>query len=166
MEIILYTNDSDNKVVNKSISELKRTQASLLEPTDHVNPSITVERDAISQLANYLFIEEFGRYYYIEDIIFETNSRLRYNCHVDVLMTYKFQIGESTQIITRSSDPAVYNSYLNDGMFQAQSNMQIQQKILKVDKFNTRLSTTDEGTANYILTTVNGKLYEAPEEAN
>lgn len=159
MTLTLYINQSDTLVVNKQIEALKsQVEFKLLDDCDEFSPVLILKNETAAQSANYIYIEDWHKYYYITDRTYNNNGILTLACREDVLMTLKGQYLGIPQIITRSSDPAVYNSYLNDGMFQAQSNMQIQQKILKVDKFNTRLSTTDDGTANYILTTINGKI--------
>ena len=131
MQVTLYNNSSDPRYLNKNITQLKTVQCKLLEPTDHLEPSLTFEKDNYVLQANYMYIPDLGRYYYIIDIIFETNNRIRVNTMVDVLMSYKDQLNNSYFIITRSSMKEVYNLYLNDPRMGSQQNKQIQQKVMK-----------------------------------
>lgn len=135
MQVTLYNNSSDPRYLNKDITELKTVQCKLLEPTDHLEPSLTLEKDSYVLQANYMYIPDFGRYYYIIDIIYETNNRIRVNTMVDVLMSYKDQLKNSSFIITRSSMKEVYNLYLNDPRMGSQQNKQIQQKIIETNEF-------------------------------
>ena len=67
--------------------------------------SHVVYTKAISDLCscNYVYIKEFNRYYFIEDIsIFRTNL-WRIKCHVDVLTSYQNEILEQYLFISRSS---------------------------------------------------------------
>lgn len=164
----LYVTNSDNKKLNKSLSKIKDITFKLVETCNFDNPTFIFERDQQDEIlkSNYFYVDQWERFFYLESPTIIDFNRVLFTGRTDLLMTAKAELLETIQTITRTSDPAVYNSYLNDGLFQAQSNMQIQQKILKVDKFNTRLSTTDDGTANYVLTTVNAKNVGAQEEAN
>ena len=54
------------------------------------------------------YVNAFGAYYFVDDIIALTNDMLELHCTVDVLATYKDSIGSSSQYVIRSasqSDP-------------------------------------------------------------
>lgn len=59
---------------------------------------------AIGELAklNYLFIERFARYYFIDDIVYENDGLVELHCSVDVLMSYASEINGSQQEVIRS----------------------------------------------------------------
>lgn len=42
--------------------------------------------------ANYLYCPDFGRYYFVDDIVILTGQRAEIHCSVDVLMSYRDQI--------------------------------------------------------------------------
>ena len=73
MEVILYTNNSDNKKVGKSLSVQATINGTLREGCSMVDPVIqfsdSVVNNAIAAASNYAKIADFGRYYYITDII-------------------------------------------------------------------------------------------------
>lgn len=165
MTLTLYLNQSDTLVVNKQIEAIKsQVEFKLLDDCDEFSPVLILKNETAAQRANYIYIEDWNKYYYITDRTYNNNGILTLTCREDVLMTLKGQYLGIPQIITRSSDPAVYNSMLEDNLFQAQSNMQIQQKVLGVDVFNTRDNPSADVTLNYVLTTVRGREYVQPTE--
>lgn len=126
---------SATNVVNKEFSRAGidllgtlRTGSSLLDPV------IIVEANAPGFQANgynYCHIEEFGRYYYITNIISTNQTLWEIHCHVDVLMSYKEQIGAQTAIVARQESQ--YNLMLDDGVFMCYQNPKIQTKTFSVD---------------------------------
>lgn len=163
MQVTLYNNLSDPRKMNKNIQTISTVNCKLLEPTDMLNPSITLELTPHNINANYLYIPDFGRYYYIIDMIIETKERIRFDCKVDVLMTYKDNISQTDFIVTRSSMKEVYNMYLNDPRMGSQQNKQIQQKVMK--KYDSLGAEVDNefdfyGTNNcYVLTAGAPEIY-------
>lgn len=60
---------------------------------DDANNDITfISSDVSLYYANYVYIPEFKRYYYINDIIVVTNALIQINTDVDVLMSFKDDI--------------------------------------------------------------------------
>lgn len=120
MTITFYYNTSDNNVLDKQIQEaftspmlgILRDESSILAPV------ITVEA-SVSSFANvnYAYISEFGRYYYIEDISSIRNGLTQITMRVDVLMSYKDQIKNSSALVKRNAYN--YNLLLNDGSLAA-----------------------------------------------
>ena len=58
----------------------------------------------IGELAklNYLYIERFQRYYFIDDIIFNNDGLIELHCSIDVLMSYANDIYGSQQEVIRA----------------------------------------------------------------
>jgi hypothetical protein len=84
-----------------------RTETSLL------NPEIDVQTTGVIN-ANYAYIEEFGRYYEVKDIISIRNNIWRLKLKVDVLFSYKDAIGELPCIVSRTSSDEYISKDLND----------------------------------------------------
>lgn len=59
-----------------------------------------------------MYIPEFDRYYFINDIASLHNNIWRISGHVDVLETYKTAILSNSAVIKRQE--SMYNTYLND----------------------------------------------------
>lgn len=126
MTIKLYKNLSDKVVVDKSITQVgSDITGTLREGCSVIDPVIKFESTVGSHLTdcNYAYITEFGRYYYINNIIC-TGKLFEVHMHVDVLMTYKDGIRENTAVISRQERN--YNLYLQDGVFKTYSQPHIQ----------------------------------------
>lgn len=99
-----------------------------------IDPVLIVEANAPGFHANgynYCYVEEFGRYYFITDIVSVNYTLWEIHCHVDVLMSYKDQIKEQTAIVARQE--AKYNLMLDDGIFMSYQNPKIQTKYFSVE---------------------------------
>lgn len=83
-----------------------------------INPVIEVSTDPTGY--NYCYIASFGRYYYIEDIVFQKGIWICY-CSVDVLASYKSQIGSSSFYVTRSASS--YDGNIVDAQYPATSDV-------------------------------------------
>ena len=126
MTIILYSNISELNAVNKSLTELTTIHGTLREQSSFIDPVITIEGiDQYLSSANYAYIPEFGRYYFITGIESVRNGLWRLSFHVDVLYTYREQIKSNHAIIERNE--LEYDLKLNDGLFQTQQNPRIAQ---------------------------------------
>lgn len=127
MTINLFQNNSDANVVQKSITAKGTVTGTLREGCSIIDPVIKIEGISGSDLPylNYLEIVEFGRYYYIRDIVL-VGKLFEVHCHIDVLETYKDQIKPLPAIIARNSEQ--YNLYLQDGLIKEYANPHIQIK--------------------------------------
>lgn len=126
MTIKLYKNLSDKVVVDKSITQVgSDITGTLREGCSVIDPVIKFESTVGSHLTdcNYAYITEFGRYYYINNIVCVGNL-FELHMHVDVLMTYKDGIRENSAVISRQERN--YNLYLQDGVFKTYSQPHIQ----------------------------------------
>lgn len=129
MNLVLYSNTSDNNVVSKSITQLKSMTGTLREACSVTDPIIKVDGLTASQLksANYAYISDFGRYYYINNIIC-VGKLYELHMHVDVLMSYASGIRSQTAVISRQQNKNLYNLYLQDGVFKTYANPKYQIK--------------------------------------
>ena len=127
MELILYTNNSNNKVVTKDITALATLNGTLRANCSMVNPIITVEaiNNSIAASCNYAKIAEFGRYYFVNDIIF-TGKLYEIHMHVDVLSSFQTPLKSLDAVIGRSEQE--FNLYLQDGYFKTYQNPMIEIK--------------------------------------
>lgn len=116
-----------DKVLQQQIPDLVGT---LRTGSSIIDPVIIVEANAPGFQANdsnYIYVEEFGRYYYITNIISINYTLWELHCHVDVLMSYKEQIRAQIAIVARQE--AQYNLMLDDGIFMCYQNPKIQTKL-------------------------------------
>lgn len=97
MTVKLYNNNSENRVVNKNITFIQTYDCILYNSSSITN--IVLKLKHIPE-GNYLYIPYFGRYYYIVDIV--TDSQSCYvTCKCDVLMSYKADIYGTEQLVSR-----------------------------------------------------------------
>ena len=81
---------------------------------NRINPAILVDTDRVNlDDTNYMYIPEFGRYYFITSIEGNAGHGVIVHGHVDVLMSYEEKIRQCKCIAERSTSN--YNWYLIDG---------------------------------------------------
>ena len=127
MILRLFQNMSDTHVVQKDIIQKAEISGTLLEDCSILEPVIATPLIAASDLKyiNYAEIPDFGRYYYVTDIICR-GKLFEVHMKIDVLNTYKDQIKPLSAIIARNESR--YNLYLRDGLIQQYANPHIQIK--------------------------------------
>ena len=127
MILKLYKNLSEKNVVDKNITELATITGTLREDCSVINPVIMIEDTAGFDLkfTNYAYIEEFGRFYYINNIVCKGHL-FELNMHVDVLKTHANGIRANEAVISRQQNN--YNLYLQDGVFKTYAYPHIQIK--------------------------------------
>lgn len=116
MKIEFYTNLSDPDTLEKNISKVLELNGTLRDECNIENPIINIENNGIVG-ANYCYIPEFNRYYYIEDQTLVRNDIVRLSLKVDVLYTYKEQIKALNVIINNSSSS--FDNYLSSELWVA-----------------------------------------------
>lgn len=123
--IVLMKNNSDDNVVSKSLVTLDTITGTLRDQCSILFPIIKIQGNVPTN-CNYFYIEEFGRYYYMTDIISYRNDLFELHGKVDVLKTYESQIKASTGIVSRQENK--FNLYLDDGAFLVYSNTKFEIK--------------------------------------
>lgn len=115
MKCYLYWNKSDSKYLNKNIVQVGNSyiEIELIKPTSIIHPTLIMSAPSRINEANYIYIEELARYYYIDDYTMEHN-RIVVNCSVDVLMSHKKGIMVNEYIIERTNKEGLMNFYLHD----------------------------------------------------
>lgn len=112
MNVTLYINNSDERYIDKNITSLGSYSSFYLkDDTNLTHPTLKLSDTSLSENANYLYIQELGRYYYIRDKRYSKQC-IYLDCEVDVLMSFKTQIRDMNAIISRNT--TLYNLYLND----------------------------------------------------
>lgn len=111
MTLILYQNKSEYNKLDKELVEILNLTGTLKNSCSILAPVILIENDSLIN-ANYCYIPEYNRYYFITDVTVIKNKLFQISCSVDVLMTFKDNIRQQTAIIARQEN--LYNLYLND----------------------------------------------------
>lgn len=114
MKAKLYFNNSDKRVVDKNLTQVKGDfYVEILDDSSVTNPVLKLQTSRGVLNANYLWLEDFHRYYYINDWTV-SHGYIIINCHVDVLMTYAGEIRLQSCIVRRNEAYDRCNSYQND----------------------------------------------------
>ena len=127
VHITLYKNTSPDNYVTKSLSSPLAFEGTFRGECGVLYPVFVIETDSNISEYNFCYIQEFNRYYFISDMVAETNKLWRVYCSVDVLHTYSSQIRQHSAIIAKQEND--WNLYLNDGdTFKVYQNPKIVQK--------------------------------------
>lgn len=121
-DVVLMTNTSPANYLDKNLTTVSTVSGTLREESNIVNPSILVELNSVPAVVNYLYVGEFGRYYFVNDITSVRNGLWRFDCTSDPLTSFKTQIRACTGIIKRAESGDAFNVMLDDGSFKAYNN--------------------------------------------
>ncbi len=102
------TNDSTN-TINKTLNFISDIDVKFKEEVNIYNPNIILKYDDLINF-NYIYIDKFRRYYFIEDVEVFPNKIYRISLKCDVLMSFKDDILASYGNITSQTN---YNDYYN-----------------------------------------------------
>jgi len=124
MTSTFYINNSDNRVVNKQlIPVINNVDIVFKSDTDIYKPTLIISNINSIENANYLYIEDLDRYYYINEK--EQSQQMIYlYCITDVLMTYSNYIKELYGTIRRQSN--IFDTYLKDNEFLVEGYSRVQ----------------------------------------
>ena len=135
----LYTNASPRNYVSKTITQVGTSlSGDLRAESSIINPGIRVALDSVPANVNYMYVQDWGRYYFIDDIVSVRAGIWELRGSVDPLMSFGTALKACTGIAHRAESANAYNTYLDDGSFRAYSNPHI-----RTVKFTQGFSTYD-----------------------
>lgn len=102
MIINLLKTDSEMNRLVKKYSAVKSVSGNLTDACSIINPDFTLEYDAAIYNANYCYIPEFKRYYFITEIIVEEKFMM-IKMHADALMNAHDAVMKARATILRSN---------------------------------------------------------------
>lgn len=110
MKVYLYYNVSENNKLEKRIDELEVIDIAFKGNDSVTNPVIKFKVSDTVKIANYMWIEDYKRYYFITDKRPLTGGMWAVTGHVDVLMTWRVNIRQLSGIVKESAN--LGNNYL------------------------------------------------------
>ena len=133
MTIILYTGfakkKNSTKVPPAGTTSITLT-GYLKEPCSVMAPVVQIERmvvDAVPDPYNYAYIAVFGRYYFVKDVTW-TEGMWEISLEVDVLASYRTQIGNQSEYILRTnSNTTNYDPMITDTLYPASNDISLYQ---------------------------------------
>lgn len=106
---------AEKRSLDKTMSSVVSHTATLRNESSVVDPVILIDADAGSLAAcNYMHIGEFGRYYFITDVIAVSEGLAEVHGHCDVLRTYASYIRKNPAIIGRTANSWKVNNLIVD----------------------------------------------------
>jgi Tfp pilus assembly protein PilO len=114
MTITFYNNKSENSRIDKTsyLEEVLSIEGTLRDSCSVTNPVIQVQHvDFLN--ANYAYIPEFNRYYFITDIVSVRTYLWEIHMHVDVLMSFGEQLRQLTAYVSRW-EKSTYENIIDD----------------------------------------------------
>lgn len=151
MKVILYTNKSDSRTVNKSLTELATVNCSIYNSNSVMSPQLLLETQSYSFNANYCYIEELARYYYITDWKLEQGLRIILNLKVDTLMSFRGELTKGGTVIRQEN---IGINYVRDEQLPLLSSRKT--ATIKFDSGEFNINTADSTSYNYILNVAGG----------
>lgn len=114
MNIKLYINESNNNVLNKKITLISEDNILLKDNVDVYKPIIKIKKPLLNN-CNYVYIEDFKRYYYITNKKSINTEVMELSLKCDVLMSFKNDILNSKGLIIKSEN--LINDYINSDIY-------------------------------------------------
>lgn len=111
--VIFYKTNSDPRALNKNLIEIGSLSCELRDKTSIDKPSMLVSLPATYKAANYMYIADFNRYYFITATI-ENGAMCRLEGKSDVLMSFKTGIKNTKALLNRTSENQDINLYFAD----------------------------------------------------
>lgn len=150
MEMDVYINKSDRRVVNKQLELIEKNVQFWLktDATDVMNPSFYVTyKNSTFDGVNYVVTHSgFGsRRYFVNNIEFTSENTAILHCHVDVLSTYWDEIKNRVELVARQE--FVYSNDIIDTLLTTKNS-----KTIEIVKFNEKIG----GDYNYYITVTGG----------
>ena len=153
MEIKIYKNNDDNRVINKSLELLKTKNVILKDNVDIMNAVIILKYDkTLFENMNYFYIPEYRRYYYLKNKQCMDALHYSINLSVDVLMSFKDSFINTPMLINRTSKKEKRNFELADSNIQTSAQKIVMTEKIESDVFNVK----EYSQCKYLLNVIGG----------
>lgn len=127
MTIQALRSTSDRRKIGKVFKDKKiEYDVELYGEFSCMNPTFIIRHFNILEY-NYIYVKEWGRFYFIEDFILD-GVRCLVKCHIDVLETYKVEIKGLKLLVERSQN--VNNGFIVDEQAPTNANRIISKTTL------------------------------------
>lgn len=115
--IQLYFNGSERKVIGKAITAIGNPVTCIIKGDSSIMSPVFILNASSGYLSgiNYLYWQDTGRYYFIDDVQVLTGSRVALYCTVDVLESFSTGIKNQTAIVAKQQNEN--NLFYDDGSF-------------------------------------------------
>lgn len=115
MEVIFYRNESPKNKIVKTVTEVTTMSGTLRDRCDITRPTVIFSDDEVVN-ANYMYIPDFNRYYFIDSIESIRTGLWSVTARVDVLASYASTI-LSQSVILADTAATQKNTYIPNDAF-------------------------------------------------
>lgn len=157
MKIELYKSESDAKTINKVLKNKIELEGTFREETSLISPQILIQSDPKLFLYNYMYIPDFDRYYFINNISSYRQNLIIIEARVDVLMSFKDEFLLNAGIVANSE--TVFNMLLENNEIPVQINQKITDRVFTDVPFFNKI------TCIMACTNTTQTVEESPAEA-
>ena len=138
ISVKLCHNSSPVEKIGKTIDAGTSYDCVLKAGTSVLTPTIILCDTGVNLKGyNYMYIADFGRYYFIDDIVTKNNDVWEVSGHVDVLETYATAIKANSAVLRRQQN--IFNLYLDDPEFKTLNTVRVQTKKFPNSQFSKTL---------------------------
>lgn len=155
MQVTIYRTDDDANVVPKSKKQIQKYDN--VQPYDDfsiINPIVVLGFQNIENFAkaNYAYINELKRYYYITDVVIE-NQRIILKMRVDPLESFWDELKRIKMCITRQEN-LKSNPFIDDEKISLRANLSYGVKKLSGGDVSFLANPNSATAHNFILNSI------------
>lgn len=162
--INFYNSSEDKRTVYKNPTIGQTAIAELYDTTSVLNPRFRLAYNAAYTHYNYMYVAEFDRYYFITDITTDSGGAIIISGKVDVLNTYKTEIGALQAIVVRHSrknqQGSARSTWIEDTRLPIQSGRAV--KAILFENSDLNIDTATMTSNNFILNVAGGGAISNP----
>lgn len=114
MEVVLYYNASDDRVINKTLVGGLTLQGEMRDDCSIMTPTVRFHSAEVLRY-NYCYIPTLQRYYAITEINAYRDTMYDVSMSVDVLMSFRGDIMTFPVIVDKQTMPENGDEYIDDG---------------------------------------------------
>ena len=115
MTILFYSVSARKNELSKTLGTATSLTGTLREPVSLTDPEILIESATVPAY-NYAYIADFGRYYFVRNVISVSNVIVEFILEVDAMASVKSQIGGSSEYVLRSASN--YDGLISDTVYR------------------------------------------------
>ena len=143
-----YKSTAEKNRMDKSayLTEIIQSTGTLRRATSIISPEFEFIYNKVPDF-NYVYIPNFNRYYFIDNIVSLRNNVWTLSLSVDVLMSFKEQIKECEAFIDRNEFS--YNQLIVDNQLPLQQGQNVEIEFISNELFN------NTAAVNYVLQGLN-----------
>lgn len=164
VSVTFYNCGDDKRVMSKTLTTGISATAELYDPTSLINPRLRVGYNANLLGYNYMYIAQFGRYYFITNVTTDSGGALIIEGAVDVLQTYKTEIAGLSAIVVRGArknqSGSARSTWIEDPRLPIQSGRAV--KAILFENTDLNIDTATMTSNNFVLNVAGGGAVSNP----